>query len=178
MNPSSPIFVRFHVSLAALAALVSLIAVLSSTPLVAQTTRLQTTASTGLHLLANRHTMHVFLVQVGEAVEPTEVELRVLDAQDRELRNVRGVLVAGEPVRLSLEGPSQGARAVRVEAVLVTSRTNLGTAPVLNVEVVNQLTLDSSTASSCPIPYDPKGSGGEVLGNCGGGCQINDLVVP
>ena len=176
MSPSS-IPTRFcRAAVAVLAALVSLVTIASSAPLAAQSTRLQTTASTGLHTLASRHTMLVRLVQVGEA-EPTEVVLRVLDAEDRELHSVRGVLVAGQQVRLSLDGPAQGRRAVRAEAVLVTSRTNLGTAPILTVEFVNQASFDSVVAANCPIPYDPKGTGGEVLGNCGG-CQILDEAVP
>ena len=63
------------------------------------------------------------------------------------------------------------------EAVLVTSRANPGTAPVLTVEVVNQLTLDTFTTTSCAIPYDPKGTSGEVLGSCGG-CHFFVEEIP
>lgn len=162
---TSSMLVRFR--RASLAALTSLVAIPCSAPLVAQGTSLQIVASTGLHTLAVRHTMRVRLVEVGEA-EPIEVELRLLDPEDRVVRSVRGVLAAGDPVQLSLQGPPQGARALRAEAVLVTTRSNLGTAPVLTVEVVNQQTLDSFTTTSCAIPYDPKGTSGEVLASCGG----------
>jgi hypothetical protein len=75
-------------------------------------------------------------------------------------------------VRLGFDAPPARAIAFRARARLVTSIDNLASAPILTLEVFNDQTLDSFAIETCRMKYDPKGTGGEVLGNCGG-CETS-----
>lgn len=164
-------------TIAVLSAAVAVAAAIAS-PAAAQEPRVRTVAGTGFYTLRPGHTAHLTLGDVGlPGTEPTEVVLRLRDREERVVREVRGELAPGRIVRLSLQGPTAGALIVRAEAVLVTSRTNFGTAPILTLETVNVASRDVFANASCALPYDPEGTGGKVLGDCGG-CQILTESAP
>jgi hypothetical protein len=167
---------RHAKSLRFLGACTSIVATLSVTsptpPAVGQTPRLRTVAATGLFTLGRGHTANLTLVETGgETAQPQEVILRVRALDDRILAQVRRELAPGEPVRLALPGPSTGSVLFRAEAVLLSSTNNFATAPVFTVEVTNAATGGSFVATTCAVPYDPEGTGGPVIGDCGG-CQF------
>ena len=53
-------------------------------------------------------------------------------------------------------------------ARVVTSLENRMSAPILTLEAFNEQTLDSFALQTCRMEFDPEGTGGKVLGNCGG----------
>lgn len=134
----------------------------------------RTEANTGLFTLAHGHAAFVYLVDVGPPTAlPTRVTLELLDAAGNPLRRTHGTLLPSQPLRLTFTGsPSGPAIAVRARAVLSTSVENEDSAPILTFEVFNQQTFDSFANASCKVKFDPEGTGGKVLGDCGG-CHIS-----
>jgi hypothetical protein len=164
-------------TLVLLSAAVAVAAAIAS-PAAAQEPRVRTVAGTGFYTLLPGHTAFLTLADVGlPETEPTEVVLRLRDREERVVREIRGQVAPGRILRLSLQGPSAGVRIVRAEAELVTSRTNFGTAPILTLETVNVATRDAFANAGCALAYDPEGTGGKVLGDCGG-CQVLTEIVP
>lgn len=129
----------------------------------------RTTSSTGLITLHPGHSVALTLVETGgPAAQPGTVVLELLNKSDAVIARARGELRPGQPVRLSFDGPLTGSLLLRARARVVTSIENLKSAPILTLEVFNDQTLDSFAVQTCRMKFDPKGTGGEVLGNCGG----------
>lgn len=154
---------------AAAALLAALAAASVAPPAQAEAGQVRTVASTGLFTLHGGHTVHLHLIDLGDRrAEATTAVLKLVDGQNRVVKRLRATLRPGKPLRLTMPGPDSGPLVVRAEAVLLTGDTNLTTAPMLTVEVVNDATLDAFTTESCLVPFDPEGTGGRVLGDCGG----------
>lgn len=129
----------------------------------------RTTSSTGLLTLHPGHSVALTLVETGgPAAQPGTVVLELLNKADAVIARARGELRPGQPVRLHFDGPISGSLLLRARARVVTSIENLKSAPILTLEVFNDQTLDSFAVQACRMKFDPKGTGGEVLGNCGG----------
>jgi hypothetical protein len=150
---------------AALAALVALAGLGPAPPAAAQEPLFRTVARTGLHGLHAGHSIHLNLVDVGtDDPAPTQVRLRLLGEDGRVLRRLDGELRPGQSLRLSLArrggGPSTAPLLVRAEATLTTPESNLAaTRPILTLELVNDKTLDTVPAATCPLAFDPRGQG-------------------
>jgi hypothetical protein len=137
----------------------------------AEAGQVRTTTSTGLFTLQEGHSAALTLVETGgSAARPSAVVLELLAANDQLLARQVAELRPGQPVRLSFDTPRTGGEPFRARARVTTAETNLASAPILTLEVFNDQTLDSFAVESCRMKFDPKGTGGEVLGNCGG-CQ-------
>ena len=143
-------------------------------PVVAQSEReVHTAASTGLFTLARLHSATLYLVDAGQSTAATtDAILELLDAEDVVIRRTSGELRPGRPLRLTLNGPETGTMAFRARVMLRTSEANIASAPMLTLEVFNQQTFDSFTNATCRLKFDPEGTGGKVLGDCGG-CEIS-----
>lgn len=133
----------------------------------------RTRSSTGLYTLQDGHSAALTVVEAGgRDALPTAVALELLDAADVVIAQRTGVLRPGHPVRLSFESTPPRGLVVRARARLVTSIDNLTSAPILTLEIFNDQTLDSFAVQTCRLKYDPEGTGGKVLGNCGG-CETS-----
>jgi hypothetical protein len=127
-----------------------------------------TESSTGLFTLARGHSASVYLVDVGDPeAAPTDAVIELLDATGTVLRRTRGELRPGQSVRLTWNGPATGSYPIRARALLRTPEENTASSPMLTLEVHNQQTFDSFANATCRLKFDPEGTGGKVLGNCG-----------
>jgi hypothetical protein len=144
----------------------------ASLPLAAQTPSVETEATTGLFTLPRGHSAVVYLADVGERdAAPTQVTIELIAGDNSVIRRVSGEIRPGRPLRLTAPGPDSGAISFRARATLRTPQSNLVSAPMLTLEVFNQQTFDAFANATCQLKYDPEGTGGKVLGNCGG-CHI------
>jgi hypothetical protein len=144
----------------------------------AQEQQLRTVARTGLFTLYPGRAARLHLVQLaGPPTLPTQVTLRLLDDRGRQVGRVDGELRVGGTLRLVVRNPPSGNRGgvpIRAEATLRTPATNVGTMPVMTLELVDERTLDVIPAASCPIAFDPRPQSGPV-GYCG--CElVSDFV--
>lgn len=137
----------------------------------------RTTTSTGLFTLQDGHSAALTLVETGgSSARPSAVVLELLGAGDQVIARAAGELRPGQPVRLSYEAPRAGGELIRARARVTTSDANLASAPILTLEVFNDQTLDAFALERCRMKYDPKGTPGEVLGNCGG-CETSSQLL-
>lgn len=135
----------------------------------AQAAQVRTTSSTGLFTLQDGHSATLTLVETGgTSAQPSAVVIELLGAGDQVIARKVAQLEPGRPVRLSVAGPRSGGELIRARARVTTSDANLASAPILTLEVHNDQTLDAFAVETCRMKFDPKGTGGEVLGNCGG----------
>jgi hypothetical protein len=148
---------------------------LAGTPLAAESSGrvVRTTSSTGLFTLHPDHSVVLSLVEAGgSAARASGVVLELLNASDAVIARAQGDLRPGQPVQLHFDGPTGSEVSFRARARLITSIENLAAAPLLTLEVFNEQTLDSFAIQTCRMKYDPKGTSGGVLGNCGG-CETS-----
>lgn len=149
------------------------LAALSALPAEDSSGQVRTTSSTGLFTLHEGHSVALSLVETGgSAARPSAVVLELVNASDAVIARASGELRRGEPVRLGFDTPPARGTGFRARARLVTSIDNLASAPILTLEVWNDQTLDAFAIETCRMKYDPKGTGGAVLGNCGG-CETS-----
>lgn len=142
----------------------------------AHAAQVRTTSSTGLFTLQDGHSAALTLVETGGAnARPSSVVLELLGAGDQVIARRVAQLEPGRPVRLSLGGLNSGGELIRARARVTTSDANLASAPILTLEVFNDQTLDAFAVERCRMKFDPKGTGGEVLGNCGGCETVSQL---
>jgi hypothetical protein len=135
----------------------------------AQAAQVRTTSSTGLFTLQDGHSAALTLVETGgTSARPSAVVLELLGPGDQVIARRIAQLEPGRPVRLSYDVPRAGGELIRARARVTTDETNLASAPILTLEVFNDQTLDAFAFETCRMKFDPKGTGGEVLGNCGG----------
>jgi hypothetical protein len=146
-------------------------------PAAAQEPSVRTTTSTGLFTVNGGHRATLTLVETGgSAAAASEVTLEIVDGADRTIARHSAQLEPGQPVRLHLSA-TQGTRYVRARARVTTSEENLASAPILTFEVHNQQSLDAFAVETCLIKYDPKGTSGPVLGDCGGCSTLSEPVL-
>jgi hypothetical protein len=142
----------------------------------AQAAQLRTTSSTGLFTLQDGHSAALTLVETGGTrARPSAVVLELLGASDQVIARKVAQLEPGRPVRLGLDGARSGGELIRARARVTTDESNLASAPILTLEVFNDQTLDAFAVERCRMKFDPKGTGGEVLGNCGGCETVSEL---
>lgn len=135
----------------------------------AEAAQVRTTSSTGLFTLPEGHSATLTLVETGgSAAGPSAVVLELLGAADQVLARQSAQLRPGHPVQLRLESPRDVGERIRARARVTTGDANRASAPILTLEVHNDQTLDTFAVERCRMKFDPKGTGGEVLGNCGG----------
>ena len=150
----------------------------ASLPLAAQAQpTVETDATTGLYSLPRGHSAVVYLADVGgRDAGPTLATIELFAADNSVIRRVSGEISPGHPLRLVAPGPDSGVIAFRARATLRTPQSNVLSAPVMTVEIFNQLTFDVIANATCLLKYDPEGTGGRVLGNCGGDCELQVTV--
>jgi hypothetical protein len=158
---------RVRVAPRLVAAVLALSVLGLAAPATAESVRI--TSNTGLFTVNAGHSAALTLVETGgTAAEASAVTLELLDGADRLLARRSGTLLPGQPIRLALPAVSTGVRLVRARARLTTAEDNLASAAILTFEVFNPQSLDSFVAQTCRMEYDPEGTGGRVLGDCGG----------
>lgn len=152
---------------------------LAGTSLAAEASSRQarTTSSTGLFTLHEGHSIALTLVETGgPAARRSGVVLELLNNSDAVIARAQGELLPGQPVWLSFDTPPAEGIAFRARARVSTSVENLASAPILTLEVFNEQTFDSFAIESCRMKYDPKGTSGGVLGDCGG-CETSTEIL-
>jgi hypothetical protein len=138
----------------------------------------RTVSSTGLFTLHPGHSMALTLVETGgSAARSSAVVLELVDSADAVIARFQGELLPGRPVGLTFDTPPPQGVAIRARVRVSTPIENLASAPILTLEVWNDQTLDSFAIATCRMRYDPKGSSGEVLGDCGG-CETSTEIAP